>query len=154
MGIFRYLIAVIIVLPIVLFIVGQLGMLRGKAPASLGLADGKLRDAHPKTENTVSSTSQVPYAAIAPLAVQSAAVKWPQLIAYLNTVPSAKIVSQTENYIHAEFQTRWLKFVDDVEFYRDDKANQIEVRSASRLGKKDFGVNRNRVEWIRQQLKA
>jgi len=43
-------------------------------------------------------------------------------------------------------------FVDDVEFHKDDINQVIHVRSASRLGKSDLGVNRKRVEEIRQQL--
>ena len=39
-----------------------------------------------------------------------------------------------------------MRFVDDVEFFYDDKAGLIHVRSASRLGRRDFGVNRARVE--------
>jgi Protein of unknown function (DUF1499) len=43
-------------------------------------------------------------------------------------------------------------FVDDVEFWLDRTANVVHVRSASRLGKSDLGVNRKRVEQIRTKL--
>ncbi|HEY9596037.1 MAG TPA: DUF1499 domain-containing protein, partial [Cyanophyceae cyanobacterium] len=43
-------------------------------------------------------------------------------------------------------------FVDDVEFFLDDNANVIQVRSASRLGESDLGVNRKRIETIRAEF--
>jgi len=46
------------------------------------------------------------------------------------------------------FSTHWLKFVDDVEFYLAPGSQKIDVRSASRLGREDFGVNRARMEAI------
>lgn len=62
------------------------------------------------------------------------------------------IVTEAENYLYAEFKSKLLGFVDDVEFLIDDSAKVIHVRSASRLGQSDLGVNRNRVETIRAKL--
>jgi uncharacterized protein (DUF1499 family) len=62
------------------------------------------------------------------------------------------IVTSEPHYLYAQCQTQWLKFVDDLEFYADDNAKLIHVRSASRIGRKDFGVNRARVEAIRTQF--
>jgi uncharacterized protein (DUF1499 family) len=45
-----------------------------------------------------------------------------------------------------------MKFVDDAEFWFDSQLNIVQVRSASRIGKSDLGVNRQRIEWIRKQL--
>jgi uncharacterized protein (DUF1499 family) len=67
----------------------------------------------------------------------------------LAAMPAAKVIDFQADYIYAEFTSEWLGFVDDVEFYLDEKAGLIHVRSASRLGRKDFGVNRERVEAIR-----
>jgi uncharacterized protein (DUF1499 family) len=50
--------------------------------------------------------------------------------------------------------TRWLKFVDDTEFWLSPAESVIHVRSASRVGRKDFGVNRARVEAIRARFEA
>ena len=47
-----------------------------------------------------------------------------------------------------------MRFVDDVEFWADPSSGVVHVRSASRVGRKDFGVNRARVETIREQLAA
>jgi uncharacterized protein (DUF1499 family) len=59
------------------------------------------------------------------------------------------VVARTESYLHAEFTSLFFRFVDDVEFLVDDAAKVIHVRSASRLGRSDLGVNRKRVERIR-----
>ncbi|MBL4867250.1 MAG: DUF1499 domain-containing protein [Pseudomonadales bacterium] len=51
-------------------------------------------------------------------------------------------------YIRAEFQSKWFKFVDDTEFLIEKE--KIQVCSAARLGRSDFGVNRERLESIRR----
>ena len=51
-----------------------------------------------------------------------------------------------------QYTTKWLRFVDDAEFWFDPVAQRIQVRSASRLGEGDLGVNRARIEALRQRL--
>jgi uncharacterized protein (DUF1499 family) len=67
----------------------------------------------------------------------------------LRATPGITLVEQGPGYLRAEAQTRWLKFVDDLEFWFNPASGAIELRSASRLGRKDFGVNRQRIEAIR-----
>jgi uncharacterized protein (DUF1499 family) len=64
-----------------------------------------------------------------------------------------KIITENKNYLYAEFTSAIMGFVDDVEFYLDEGAKVIHVRSASRLGQSDLGVNRKRIETIRTKLK-
>ena len=64
----------------------------------------------------------------------------------------AKIVKEDETYLHVEFTSRIFRFVDDVEFVFEDRTQTIHFRSASRTGYSDFGVNRSRMEEIRQLL--
>lgn len=73
----------------------------------------------------------------------------------LTQMPRTTIVKQDANYIHATVKSRLLGFVDDVEITLVKKANKhvMQVRSASRLGYSDFGVNKKRIENIRQALK-
>jgi uncharacterized protein (DUF1499 family) len=59
------------------------------------------------------------------------------------------VVAATESYLHAEFRSAVFRFVDDVEFFADESAGVIQVRSASRVGSSDLGVNRKRIETIR-----
>jgi len=69
-------------------------------------------------------------------------------------MPDSKIIRHDATYLYAEFRTRRMRFVDDVEFAFDQNAGLIHVRSASRLGRRDFGVNRARVEAIRARIQA
>jgi uncharacterized protein (DUF1499 family) len=72
-----------------------------------------------------------------------------QLLTVLKLRPRTRIVGEERHYIKAECRSRLFRFVDDVEFVLDDTAKRIHFRSASRLGRKDFGVNRQRMEEIR-----
>ncbi|MBD1834845.1 MULTISPECIES: DUF1499 domain-containing protein [Cyanophyceae] len=124
----------------------------GKRPTNLGVQSGKLAPC-PSTPNCVNSQSQDSEHKIEPLTYNSSAA---QAIADLKTViqslPKTKIVAETDNYLYAEFTTKLMGFVDDVEFYVDDAAKTIHVRSASRLGQSDLGVNRKRIETLRAKL--
>jgi uncharacterized protein (DUF1499 family) len=62
------------------------------------------------------------------------------------------MVQVTGHYVHAKFTSRLFRFVDDVEFCIDDDLRIIHVRSSSRVGYFDFGVNRRRIERIRAKL--
>jgi len=79
---------------------------------------------------------------------------WSALVASLQVLERVAIVVEKPGYLHAEFTSRLMGYVDDVEFLLDEKAALIQVRSASRLGSSDFGVNRKRVEAIRAALSA
>jgi uncharacterized protein (DUF1499 family) len=74
------------------------------------------------------------------------------LLKVLSVTPRTQIIEQTDNYIHAESKSRIFGFVDDVEFYFPKDTKAIEVRSASRVGESDLGVNRRRLEQIRLAL--
>jgi uncharacterized protein (DUF1499 family) len=70
----------------------------------------------------------------------------------LTVVPRTEVIEQTDNYIHAISKSRIFKFVDDVEFYFPADEPVIHIRSASRVGESDLGVNRRRMEQIRLAL--
>ena len=61
----------------------------------------------------------------------------------------ATFVRETDTYWKVEYRSRFFRFVDDVEFWFGRDTNAVHVRSASRLGYSDFGVNRKRIEKIR-----
>ena len=77
---------------------------------------------------------------------------WAHLRRIVEGERGARIVRAESDYLYAQFTTRWLGFMDDVEFWLDRAGGVIHVRSASRLGKNDFGVNRARVEALRARL--
>jgi len=70
----------------------------------------------------------------------------------LSVVPRTEVIEDTGDYIHTESTSRIFKFVDDAEFYLPKGENVIQVRSASRVGESDLGVNRRRIEQIRLAL--
>ena len=70
----------------------------------------------------------------------------------IQSLPGSKIIQNNDRYIHAEFRSKIFSFVDDVEFLLDNEEQVIHVRSASRVGYGDLGVNRDRVELIREEF--
>jgi uncharacterized protein (DUF1499 family) len=124
----------------------------GTRPPNLGIQNGKLADC-PSTPNCVNSQTADATHAIAPLRYSSSPQQaFATLKQTIQAQPKTKIVAETENYLYAEFTSSLMGFVDDVEFYLDKPAGMIQVRSSSRLGESDLGVNRQRVESIRAAL--
>lgn len=70
------------------------------------------------------------------------------------SLPRTKLVEEDETYLHYEFTSLLLRFVDDVEFLFADETKTIHFRSASRTGHSDFGVNRRRMEEIRKLVEG
>lgn len=122
------------------------------APTNLGLTDGRLAPC-PDSPNCVSSTATGPRHAIAPFALdRSTAEAKSELKRVIANLPRAKLIAERDNYLHFEFRSLIFRFVDDVEFHVDETTKAIHVRSASRVGHSDLGVNRRRVEAIRALL--
>ena len=151
--------AVLAMLGLTAVIAGQAGLLRGMAPTDLGVHSGMLK-APSTTPNSVSSQAALhpahpmrDQADIAPLPLRGDGPSTlARIQANVTTMAGAIVVTRETDYLHAQFETRWMKFVDDTEFWFDAKANVVQVRSASRIGHKDFDVNRQRVEAIRARL--
>jgi len=121
-------------------------MFNWRRPDNLGVTNGRFAACR-RTPNCVSSQADpsdrehyvapIPFRGDAMAAVRRAVA----------AMPRATVISEKENYVYAEFRSKLLGYVDDVEFFYDGAA--IQVRSASRLGRRDFNVNRNRVEQLR-----
>lgn len=126
----------------------------GTRPSNIGVSNGQFNAPVPDSPNCVSSqapaSDQEHY--IAPLAVAGGSS---EAIAQLKTTVQAmertEIIEETGDYLYAEFTTPLMGYVDDVEFYADGSGT-VQVRSASRLGKSDLGLNRKRVEAIRSAI--
>ncbi|MFO1318759.1 MAG: DUF1499 domain-containing protein [Burkholderiales bacterium] len=126
--------------------------LEGTRPTDLGVRDGRLKPP-PATPNAVSSQATTPYHAVEPLRYVGPAHRAAEaLVEIIQGFPRTTLVVRTDDYVRAEFKSAVLGFVDDVEFYLPPGQKVIHVRSASRLGHSDFGVNRKRVETIRAAL--
>ena len=131
-----------------------MGLFTGSRPANLGFNAGKFTPPTWKP-NCVSSTVEKSDEKhfIAPLIYSDPSGQaWNRLVNIVKGSPRVHVVKENANYLYAEFKSAGLGYVDDVEFALDEKAGVIQVRSASRLGVRDFGVNRARVEAIRAQF--
>jgi uncharacterized protein (DUF1499 family) len=161
MWILNWLLYIALALLIVALLAGRFGLLGGRPPARHGVQDGRLPRPS-KTPNSVSSQADLwpdapmrDEARIAPLPMTGdAAATMARLKAVVESMPGAQVVESRADYLYVQFTSRWLKFVDDAEFWVDPAAGVVQVRSSSRVGRKDFGVNRQRIESIRHALVA
>jgi len=124
----------------------------GSRPENLGIVDSRLAPC-PASPNCVSSDAVDPEHAVAAFALTAPAERaWPAARAAVAKLPRTRIVTQTADYLHAECESRIFGFVDDLELQLRAAEDLIAVRSASRLGYGDHGVNRRRVESLRAEL--
>ncbi|MFL2849824.1 MAG: DUF1499 domain-containing protein [Pseudohongiellaceae bacterium] len=119
----------------------------GERPRNIGVQEGRLA-ACPDSPNCVSSFETNDEHGIAPIAATL-----DQIEQVLVELEEANIVGESENYLYAEFTSRLMRYIDDVEFLYDAEARITHVRSASRVGQSDFGVNRDRIEKIRESVR-
>ena len=121
----------------------------GKRPANLGLTSGVLRPC-PNSSNCVSSEGGTPAEKrVAPFPAPGGAADLARLKSVVSAWPRTEVLTASHDYLHAECTSLLMRFVDDIEFRFDSTAKVIHVRSASRLGESDLGVNRKRVEGLR-----
>ena len=141
---------------ILVLIAGQLGYLKGTAPTDLGVRDDRLKPPS-QTANSVSSQAnlypdhpQREAAQIEPFKYSGdGAVAMARLARMIERQPSMFVVFHNEDYLRAEASTPVLGFTDDLEFWLDPARGVVQLRSASRLGRRDFGTNRERIESLR-----
>lgn len=161
MVVLKWIVIVLVTAGLALLVAGQLGLLNGSMPTDLGVRDGRLK-APSLTNNSVSSQAglhadhpQRGSAQIAPLALRGdGPATMARLGGLLQATPGVKLVHQDAGYVYAQCTTPLLKFVDDLELWFDPAAQVVQVRSASRVGREDMGVNRRRVEALRAALAA
>lgn len=124
----------------------------GKPPLNLGVSDSGLSSC-PDKPNCVSSDAEDEQHKIEAysLAVDSD-LAWQAIKEALLKLPRTKIVTQTDGYLHAECRSALFGFVDDFELHLRPQEATVAIRSAARMGKSDFGVNRDRVEQLRLTL--
>jgi uncharacterized protein (DUF1499 family) len=126
----------------------------GARPMNLGVHDGKLAPC-PASPNCVSSQSIDRDHSIEPLRYTgSPGDAMDRLKKIVIGMKRSRVITETGSYIHAEFTSVLFRFVDDVEFFLDERAAVIQVRSSSRIGYSDLGVNRKRIEDIRAAATA
>ncbi|HWU69007.1 MAG TPA: DUF1499 domain-containing protein [Stenotrophobium sp.] len=127
----------------------------GSRPQRLGVVSGRFSAPTTGKPNWVSSMADAAdrghYIAPLPMA-GTASQSMAKLRQVLDGLPRVRVVSATSDYLHAEFSSALMGYVDDVEFYCDGE--RLQVRSSSRLGYSDLGANRKRVESLRAALAA
>jgi uncharacterized protein (DUF1499 family) len=127
-------------------------MLDWRRPSNLGVKDGRLAPCR-RTPNCVSSQADPDDGEhyIAPLTFRGPVAQLRQAV---ESMERATVIAAQGNYLYAEYRSKLLRYVDDVELLYDPTAGLVHVRSASRLGRRDFGVNRKRVEALRSLIQA
>ena len=122
-------------------------MFNWRRPTNLGVRDGRLAPCR-RTPNCVCSQADPADREhyIAPLSGSLT-----EVLTAVQALPRTRVVQSNARYLYAEFRSKLLGYVDDVEFYFDGAL--VQVRSAARLGRRDFGVNRARVEEIRRLIR-
>lgn len=122
-------------------------MFNWRRPTNLGVKDGRLAPCK-RSPNCVSSQADPADREhhIAPIAFRGS---MGDLRKAVESMERSSVIRAERNYLYAEYRTKLLRYVDDLELYYDEAAGLVHVRSASRLGRRDFGVNRKRVEALR-----
>ncbi|PYF81800.1 uncharacterized protein (DUF1499 family) [Marinomonas alcarazii] len=133
---------------------GIYAKISNKLPEGLGVTDGFLKPC-PSSPNCVSTQAaeddKEHY--VEPI-IYTSDRKSAQLAieSYLLEQGNTRIVTSTLGYVHFEVESSLVGYIDDVEVYLPDADSAIHVRSASRVGYSDFGVNRDRVRQIKELL--
>ena len=124
----------------------------GQRPTNLGITDNKLA-ACPLSPNCVSSDASDELHKVLPIKFNVLANDaWEKTKQTVVNLPRTQIVTETPDYLHAECTSAVFGFVDDLELHLRPSEGIIAIRSASRLGHSDLGVNRERIETLRVLL--
>ena len=120
-------------------------------PAELGVHQEQLATC-PASPNCVSSQTTDAQHRVEPLRYRGAAAPaWQALEETVKALPRSSVVARDRgSYLQVELRSALFRFVDDLEFLAVPEQHLIHLRAASRVGYWDLGVNRRRVEAIRQ----
>lgn len=109
----------------------------------------------PTSPNCVSTQALDERHAIAPFRYQKSRAEAKEALkAMVRLLPRTALVAEDVDYLHYEFTSLLLRFIDDVEFVFDEEGKTVHFRSASRTGYGDLGVNRRRMEEIRTLIEG
>ncbi|MEM8861821.1 MAG: DUF1499 domain-containing protein [Chloroflexota bacterium] len=149
MRILLIVVVVLVILAIVLVVGGRSYVNNSPRPKKVG--NGTMAPC-PDSPNCVSSKSTNDIHKIEPFEVDSdgGGATLDRLQQVIQNMESSAVITKTDDYLYAEFRSPFWRFVDDVEFFAE--SDVVHVRSASRLGYSDMGVNRKRVESIRRLM--
>jgi len=138
----------------VLLIVAIAGGISPKPIEAAGMEPSGLKDC-PGSPNCVFSEAADPEQRVDPFRLKGDSAKiWPAVLRVVAAMPRTAVITHTDHYIQAECKSRIFRFVDELELFLKPESGTVSVRSASQSGYYDFGVNRHRVEYLRQALLA
>jgi len=141
----KILVAFCIVLLLGLGVLAQRRLTMGPA-TGLGVQDRGLA-ACPDSPNCVSTAAADESHRVEPLRLEGdPEAARAKLLQVIEQMPRTRVVDATEHYLHAEATSLLWGYVDDLEIWIDEDAGKIHLRSASRTGYSDLGVNRARIE--------
>ena len=142
--------ALILLVVVSLFVLG----LMSKSDEANGLVEGRLSPCPDKPNCVCSEFRAATDHFVEPLAISSgeAADVMQRLTAVIREM-GGTIRQQNDNYLAATFTSAIFRFVDDLEIRVDRETNLIHLRSASRVGYGDGGVNRERIEKLRKSVR-
>lgn len=139
---------------LILFVGVALAACSSSTPPIIGVREGKLTPC-PDSPNCVSSQSTDEQHFVEPFAYRGSLQQTREaIITVIESMKRSSIVTSEERYIRAEFKSALFRFVDDVECLFDDTEERVHVRSASRVGYSDLGVNRKRIEEMRARYES
>lgn len=133
---------------LLLFSLVILARLSTSSSPRVGLKNGRLQNC-PRSRNCVNTEDKTNLAIHFPKYEERQA--WLHLADSIQALGGYTVVVE-DDYLRSEFHSRWFGFIDDVEARIDKRNNVIHLRSASRIGYSDFGVNRRRIEKIRSKM--
>ncbi|MHC4091513.1 MAG: DUF1499 domain-containing protein [Planctomycetota bacterium] len=126
----------------------------GNNHVTTGIVDGRLTPC-PESPNCVSSDAPDELHRTEPYRLKAAPEKaWHGLREVVEAQERVTVVTANDTYLHVEVRSAIFRFVDDAEFHLRTGDGIIAVRSAARVGHGDMGVNRKRIETIREALRA
>lgn len=117
------------------------------------LVDGHLV-ACPKKPNCVCSEACSGDSYVEPLKICGSMTQQWNVLKDVIVDMGGKIEEADDYFLHATFQSRVFRFIDDVICRQDAEKKLIQIRSSSRFGYSDFGVNRKRVDKLRENLQS
>jgi len=124
----------------------------GQKPQDLGLYDGAFSPC-PSSPNCISSEAKNNNQYINFFTINiNHGNSWQAIHDTVSALKKTKIITFDNNYLHAESASNFFGFVDDIQLHLRKNGQFVAIKSAARLGHSDFGVNRKRIEHLRQQL--
>ena len=108
----------------------------------------------PDSPNCVATNDPLPDRRFPPLALKAGPDNWSNVMAAVQAFDRVEIIEEKAGYVHATITSMMFRFVDDLEVTLCEDGKQLAVRSSSRTGRWDLGVNLRRVETLVDRLRA